>query len=71
MVGEQRLCALVYAGVFAVNLAGCFALAGRYGGMGVASRRVGRDLVESALLFVIARRRLGLHLFVWRPRSPA
>jgi hypothetical protein len=25
--------------------------------------------VESVLLFLIARRRLGLHLFVWRPRA--
>ena len=28
MLGEQRRCALVYAAVFAVNLAGCFAVAG-------------------------------------------
>ena len=28
MLGEQRRCALVYAAVFALNLAGCFAVAG-------------------------------------------
>jgi hypothetical protein len=25
-------------------------------------------VMESALLFLTAKRRLGLHLFVWRPR---
>ena len=28
----------------------------------------GAFVVESTLLFLIARRRLGLHMFVWRPR---
>ena len=36
MLGEQRRCALVYAVVFAVNLAGCLAVAGPYGSVGVA-----------------------------------
>ena len=36
MLGEQRRCALVYATVFALNLAGCFAVAGPYGSIGVA-----------------------------------
>ena len=36
MLGEQRRCALVYAIVFALNLAGCFAVAGPYGSFGVA-----------------------------------
>ncbi len=36
MLGEQRRCALVYAAVFALNLAGCFAVAGPYGSIGVA-----------------------------------
>ena len=35
------------------------------------SRCRGAIVAESALLFVIAKRRLGLHLFVWRPRSAA
>jgi O-antigen/teichoic acid export membrane protein len=69
MVGQQRLCALVYATAFAVNLAGCFALAGRYGGIGVAIATATAFAVESTLLFLIAKRRLGLHLFIWRPSA--
>jgi O-antigen/teichoic acid export membrane protein len=66
MTGQQRVCALAYAGAFAVNLTGCFMLAKPYGGMGVAIATSAAFMVESALLFLIARRRLDLHLFVWR-----
>jgi O-antigen/teichoic acid export membrane protein len=68
MVGQQRICALAYAAAFVVNLAGCLALAGRLGGIGVAIATSAAFLVESVLLYLIARHRLGLHLFVWRPR---
>ena len=68
MVGHQRICAVAYAGALAVNLIGCFALAKPYGGMGVAAATSAAFVVESALLFLIARRRLGLHLFVWDRR---
>jgi len=71
MLGEQRLCALVYACAFAVNLVGALMLAPRYGGLGVASAMTGAIVVESALLFAVAKRRLGLHLFIWRPRAQA
>jgi O-antigen/teichoic acid export membrane protein len=66
MVGQQRVCALAYAAALAVNLIGCFALAPRYGGMGVAAATSAAFVVESVLLFWIARRQLGLHMFVWR-----
>ena len=56
---------------FAVNVAGCFALAPRYGGLGVAIATSAAIVLELALLFVLAKRRLGLHLFVWRPRQAA
>jgi len=69
MVGQQRICALAYAAAFAVNLTGCLLLAKPYGGMGVAAATAAAFVVESALLFLIARYRLGLHLFVWRPRA--
>ncbi len=68
MLGEQRICALVYALAFAVSVTGCFALAPRYGGLGVAIATSAAIVLESSLLFVLAKRRLGLHLFVWRPR---
>jgi O-antigen/teichoic acid export membrane protein len=67
MLGEQRRCALIYATAFAANLAGCLALAPRFGAMGVAAATAGAIVIESSLLFLVARRRLGLHLFVWRP----
>jgi len=69
MVGQQRVCALAYAGAFAINLTGCLMLAKPYGGMGVAIATSAAFVVESALLYLIAKRRLGLHLFVWRPAS--
>jgi O-antigen/teichoic acid export membrane protein len=68
MVGQQRVCALAYALAFAVNLAGCLALAKPLGGLGVAIATSAAFVVESALLCLIAKRRLGLHLFVRRPR---
>ena len=69
MLGEQRVCAIAYAAAFAVNLVGCFVLAPRYGAIGVASATATAFVVESSLLFLIARRRLGLTMFVWRPRA--
>jgi O-antigen/teichoic acid export membrane protein len=67
MVGQQYLCALAYVGALSVNLIGCFVLAKPYGGMGVATATSAAFVCESALLFLIAKRRLGIHLFVWRP----
>jgi O-antigen/teichoic acid export membrane protein len=69
MLGQQRACAIAYAAAFAVNLLGCIALAPTFGGIGVASATACAFVVESALLFVIARRRLGLHMFIWRPQT--
>ena len=71
MMGEQRRCALVYAAVFALNLAGCFAVAGPYGSVGVAVVISASCVVESALLFLVAKRRLGLHMLIWRPAAKA
>jgi O-antigen/teichoic acid export membrane protein len=68
MSGEQRICALVYAVALAINLAGAFALAPRFGATGVAAAIAIAIIVESIMLFVIAKRRLGLHLFIWQPR---
>lgn len=66
MLGEQRRCAMVYAAMFAVNLGGSLAVAGPYGGMGVAVVISAAAVIESALLFVIAKRRLGLHMLIGR-----
>jgi O-antigen/teichoic acid export membrane protein len=65
MVGQQRVCALAYAAAFAVNLTGCLLLAGPLGGIGVAIATSAAFVVESALLYWIAKSRLGLHLLPW------
>lgn len=69
MVGEQKLCAAVYAGTFAINLALCFILIPRIGPMGAAAATAAAMVTESVLLFVLARKRLGLHVFIWHPRK--
>lgn len=69
MLGQQRICAIAYATAFTVNLIGCVVLAPAYGGMGVACATATAFIVESALLLLIAKRRVGLIMFVWRPRA--
>jgi len=69
MVGQQRICVLAYAVAFAVNLTLCLALAGPYGGLGVAIATATAFVTESVLLALIAKHRLGLHLFIWQPSS--
>ena len=69
MVGEQKLCAAVYAGTFAINLALCFILIPRIGPMGAAAATAAAMVTKSVLLFVLARKRLGLHVFIWHPRK--
>ena len=66
MLGEQRICALIYAAAFAANAGLCVPLAPRLGGLGAAIATSAAIVLESALLFLAARRRLGLHLFVWK-----
>jgi O-antigen/teichoic acid export membrane protein len=66
MVGEQRACAAVYAGAFAINLLLCFLLIPPMGPMGAAIAIAGAMVVEAALLFFVAKRRLGIHVFIWR-----
>jgi O-antigen/teichoic acid export membrane protein len=67
MLGQQRLCAMVYAIAFAINLSAAFVLAPRYGGLGAAIATALAILVETLLLFIVAKQQLGLHLFIWRP----
>jgi O-antigen/teichoic acid export membrane protein len=68
MLNEQRICAVIYAIAFAVNAGICITLAPRYGGMGAAVATSTAIVLESAMLFIAARRRLGLNLFVWQPK---
>ena len=69
MVGQQYLCALAYVVAFAVNLIGCFVLAKPYLiqiTWTCSFATSAAFICESALLFLIAKRRLGIHLFIWR-----
>ena len=69
MLNQQRICALAYAVAFTVNIVGCFILAPLYGGIGAAIATAAAFLVETVLLFLIARARLSLHMFIWQPRA--
>jgi O-antigen/teichoic acid export membrane protein len=66
MLGQQNACALVYAAAFGLNLAGCLVLIPRFGGIGAAIATSSALVIESILLFVVTKRRLGLHVFIWR-----
>ena len=66
MVGQQNLCAGVYAFAFILNLVGCLLLVPRFGGMGAAASTSIALVIESILLFVVTKRRLGLHVFIFR-----
>jgi O-antigen/teichoic acid export membrane protein len=65
MLGEQRICALVYASAFAVNIALCFALIPHFGMAGAAFATTAALVTESVLLFTVTRMRLGFHVFIW------
>jgi O-antigen/teichoic acid export membrane protein len=66
MVGEQRACAAIYATAFAINLLLCFLLIPRIGPMGAAIAIASAMVAESTLLYFVAKRRLGIHVFIWR-----
>jgi O-antigen/teichoic acid export membrane protein len=64
MLGERRQCAMVYALAFAINLALCVLLIPRLGIEGAATATSTALVVESILLYRIAKRRLGFHVFI-------
>jgi O-antigen/teichoic acid export membrane protein len=65
MIGQQKICAAVYGCAFAVNLTLCLVLIPHFGLTGAAIATSTAVLVESALLFFVTKRRLGLHVFIW------
>ena len=64
MLGEQRICATIYAIAFVLNLVLCVVLIPRIGVDGAAFSTSIALVVESILLFTVTRRRLGLHVFI-------
>jgi O-antigen/teichoic acid export membrane protein len=69
MVGEQRACAAVYAAAFATNIVLCVVLIPLFGVAGAAVAISAAMILESVLLFAVTKRRLGLHVFIWRPKA--
>jgi len=65
MLGEQRACAAVYAAAFALNLVLCVVLIPRIGVAGAAVSTATALTFESAMLFLVTRKRLGFHVFIW------
>jgi O-antigen/teichoic acid export membrane protein len=65
MLGQQRICALVYLAAFALNLVLCIALIPHFGVAGAAISTAIALTVESILLFLAVKDRLGLHAFIW------
>jgi O-antigen/teichoic acid export membrane protein len=65
MLGEQRICAVIYGAAFAVNAALCFLLIPRFGAAGAAIATASALIFETILLFFVTRRRLGFHVFIW------
>ena len=64
MLGERKQCAIVYAAAFAINLVLCALLIPRIGIEGAAVATSSALVVESIMLFLIAKRRLGFHVFI-------
>ena len=69
MLGQQRVCAAVYAGAFALNLVLCFALIPLLGMAGAAIATASALIFESILLFLVTKNRLGFHVFIWGRRA--
>ncbi len=65
MLGEQHSCAAVYAAAFALNLVLCVILIPQIGVAGAAVSTAAALVFESAMLFVVTRKRLGFHVFIW------
>ena len=65
MLGERKPCALIYAAAFVVNLVLCIALIPRFGIEGAGASTSAALIYESIMLFIVARRRLGLHVLMW------
>ena len=64
MLGERKQCAAIYACAFAINLVLCVILIPRIGIEGAAISTSTALVVESIMLYLVAKRRLGFHVFI-------
>ena len=68
MLDQQRACATVYGITFVVNIGLNFALIPVFGPTGAAVATAAAMIIESIFLFLVARGRLGINVFVWQGR---
>jgi O-antigen/teichoic acid export membrane protein len=66
MLGQQVMCAFVYATAFSLNVGLCFALIPHFGMAGAAAATASALVLESLLLFTLTKYRLGFDVFIWR-----
>ena len=66
MLGDRKQCAVVYAIAFAVNLVLCLTLIPHIGIEGAATATSAALVIESILLYRMAKTRLGHHLFLMK-----
>ncbi|MFN3655809.1 MAG: lipopolysaccharide biosynthesis protein [Pseudolabrys sp.] len=64
MLGERKPCAAIYAIAFMINLVLCIALIPRMGIEGAALSTSVALVAESIMLYRVAQRRLGFHVFI-------
>ncbi len=64
MLGERKQCAFIYASAFAINLGLCVILIPRIGIAGAAVSTSIALVAESIMLYLVAKRRLGFHVFI-------
>ena len=64
MLGERKQCAFIYATAFAINLGLCAILIPHIGIEGAAVATSTALVAESILFYIVAKRRLGLHIFI-------
>ena len=64
MLGERKQCAFVYAAAFAINLVLCVILIPHIGIEGAAAATSTALVAESIMFYRVAKRRLGLHIFI-------
>src|SRR5450631_953253 len=64
MLGERKQCVFIYAAAFAINLGLCVILIPRIGIEGAAVATSTALVVESIMLYFVAKRRLGFHVFI-------
>lgn len=71
MAGQQRICAIVYALVFVINVGLILLLVPPLGLVGAATATAAALVIESIALYVLARERLGIRPFIGFALMPA